>query len=131
MEQKISALIGITGGIVDFAIGLIILQQPSSAASMMMETSGTQTSAISLGYSILALGAVVLFTGLYMLTVRMMQHRSGFGLLMILYGIIMLILGAGMIGQMFFVMQGSTFSGGLMIVVGLAMLYSGSGMVRK
>ena len=130
MEQKISALIGIIGGIVDFAIGLIILQQPSSAASMMMETSRTQTS-ISLGYSILALGAVVLFTGLYMLTVKMMQHRSGFGLLMILYGIIMLISGAGMIGQMFFVMQGSTFSGGLMIVVGLAMLYSGSDMVRK
>ena len=66
-----------------------------------------------------------------MLTVKMMQHRSGFGLLMILYGIIMLISGAGMIGQMFFVMQGSTFSGGLMIVVGLAMLYSGSDMVRK
>ena len=83
------------------------------------------------GYFLLALGIVVLLTGVYMLTVRMMQSRSSFGWLMILYGVIMLILGVGMIGQMFSVMQSSTLSGSVMIIVGVAMLYSGANMTRK
>jgi len=82
-------------------------------------------------YFLLALGLTVLLTGLYMLTARMMRNRSIFGRLMILYGVIMLVLGAGMIGQVFSMMQGSTISGGVMIVVGIAMLYSGFTMAGK
>jgi threonine/homoserine/homoserine lactone efflux protein len=64
------------------------------------------------GYSLLALGAIVFLTGMYML-------------------VAMLVLGAGMIGQLFnIMMQGSTVSGIAMILVGLAMLYSGSQMTR-
>jgi hypothetical protein len=52
-------------------------------------------------------------------------------LLMVVYGVIMLVLGVGMIGQFFnLMMQGSSVSGIAMILVGLAMLYSGSGMTK-
>ena len=60
----------------------------------------------------LALGAIVFLTGVYVLVTRMREHRSTIGLLMIVYGVIMLVLGAGMIGQLFSIMmQGSTVSG--------------------
>jgi len=83
------------------------------------------------GYSLLALGAIVFLTGVYVLVTRVMEHRSTVRLLMIVYGVAMLVLGAGMIGQLFnIMMQGSTVSGVAMILVGLAMLYSGSQMTR-
>jgi len=70
-------------------------------------------------------------TGVYVLVTRVMEHRSTVRLLMIVYGVAMLVLGAGMIGQLFnIMMQGSTVSGVAMILVGLAMLYSGSQMTR-
>jgi len=70
-------------------------------------------------------------TGVYVLVSRMMEHRSTIGLLMIIYGVIMLVLGVGMIGQLFnLMMQGSSVSGMAMILVGLVMLYSGWGMAR-
>jgi len=84
------------------------------------------------GYLLLALGAIVFLTGVYVLFTRMMEHRSRVGLLMVVYGVAMLVLGAGMIGQLFnIMMQGSTVSGIAMILVGLAMLYSGSQMVTS
>jgi hypothetical protein len=47
---------------------------------------------------------------------------------MILYGVIMLLLGFGMISGVIAMMQGSTISGALMIFVGIAMLFSGFDM---
>lgn len=129
MEQKFSAWIGIVGGIIDLVVGASVIQsqsEPMGTQSMMSVSAGSST-----GYVVLALGIVVLMTGLYLLVTRLMQHRQGFGLLMILYGLVMLVLGAGMIGQMFMMMQASLISGSVMIVVGLAMLYSGADMVRR
>jgi len=129
LEQKFSAWIGIVGGIIDLVVGASVIQsqsEPMGTQSMMSVSAGSST-----GYVVLALGIVVLMTGLYLLVTRLMQHRQGFGLLMILYGLVMLVLGAGMIGQMFMMMQASLISGSVMIVVGLAMLYSGADMVRR
>ena len=42
----------------------------------------------------------------------------------------MFVLGLGMIGQVFSMMQGAEASGIVMIIVGIAMLYSGYGMTR-
>jgi hypothetical protein len=42
----------------------------------------------------------------------------------------MLALGAGMLGQMLFMMQGFVISGTVMIIIGLAMVYSGYDMTR-
>ena len=70
-------------------------------------------------------------TGLYVLISKTMGHMTT-GFLMILYGVVMLILGVGMIGRLFnFMMQGSTVSGITMILVGLAMLYSGFDMTKS
>jgi len=127
LKREISGAIGLIGGLIDAFVGLLILQpNPMGMGSPMMSAS----SALA-GYSLLALGAIVFLTGVYVLVTRMMEHRSTIGLLMIVYGVVMLVLGAGMIGQLFnIMMQGSTVSGIVMILVGLAMLYSGSQMIR-
>lgn len=80
------------------------------------------------GYFLLALGIIVLLSGLYMFTADMMKNRALFGWLMILYGIIMLFLGFGMINGIIAMMQGSTLSGAVMAFVGVAMLFSGYSM---
>jgi uncharacterized membrane protein HdeD (DUF308 family) len=82
------------------------------------------------GYFLLALGTVVLLTGVYMFTSPMMKNRTTIGGLMSVYGVTMLVLGVSMIEQLFPMMQGSTISGTAMLASGAAMLYSGYGMVR-
>jgi drug/metabolite transporter (DMT)-like permease len=127
LRREISGFIGLIGGLIDAFVGLLILQRnPMGMGSPMMSASSAFA-----GYSLLALGAIVFLTGVYVLVARMMEHRSMIGLLMTVYGVVMLVLGAGMIGQLFnIMMQGSTVSGITMILVGLAMLYSGSQMTR-
>jgi hypothetical protein len=126
LRREISGGIGLVGGLIDIFVGLLILQPNQTGMSNpMMSTSNGLA-----GYSLLALGVIVFLTGVYVLVTKMMKHRSTTGLLMIAYGLIMLVLGAGMIGQLFSIMmQGSTVSGIVMILVGLVMLYSGSQMV--
>jgi hypothetical protein len=130
VQQKFSALIGIVGGLVDMVLGLVLLQPPPPMQTMGMRTIMIPPNSLWPGYFLLALGVVVLLTGLYLMSVRMMQHRSSFGLLMLIYGVIMLILAAAMFGQMFFMMQGSALSGIAMVILAVAMLYSGSTMTR-
>jgi small-conductance mechanosensitive channel len=135
LQQKVSALIGIIGGIIDLVAGGAILQNAPmyGAGAMMGQQPTMMTSTVLVAYFLLGLGVVVLFTGLYMLSMRMMRHQPTLGALMILYGVIMLALGVGMVSQMLAVMltQMSTFSGAVMIVVGVLMLYSGVAMARK
>jgi uncharacterized membrane protein HdeD (DUF308 family) len=118
----------LVGGLIDLFVGSSILQQNSTMANGLMMMSASNTLA---GYLLLGLGVIVFLTGLYVLVSRMMKHHSTIALLMIVYGVIMLILGVGMIGQFFNpMMQGSYVSGIAMILVGLAMLYRGSGMTK-
>ena len=126
LRREISGAIGVIGGLIDLVVGMLILRDKSmQMGSEMMIESGSLVS-----YFLLALGVIVLLTGFYMLFSKMMvQSTTGF--LMILYGVCMLILGVGMIGQLFnFMMQGSIVSGIMMIFVGLAMLYSGFEMTK-
>ena len=122
MKQAHSAAIGVIGGIVDIVAGLALLQP----AGMMFSST-----AMLSGYFLLILGSIVLLTGLYLLTARMMKNRSTIGGLMFLYGVVMLVLGIGMLGRVFSMMQGSTLSGSVMLVMGVLMLYSGYGMAKK
>jgi hypothetical protein len=122
MKQTYSAAIGVVGGIFDIVAGLGLLQP----TGMMLSPTATWG-----GYFLLILGAIVLLTGLYLFTSHMMKKRSTVGGLMVLYGVIMLVLGLAMLGQMFSVMRGSTLSGSVMLVMGVLMLYSGYGMVKK
>jgi uncharacterized membrane protein HdeD (DUF308 family) len=118
----------LVGGLIDLFVGSSILQQNSMMTNGLMMISAYSTLA---GYLLLGLGVIVLLTGLYVVVSRMMKHRSTIALLMIVYGVIVLVLGVGMIAQFFnLMMQGSSASGIAMIIVGLAMLYSGSGMTK-
>jgi hypothetical protein len=135
LRQKLSALIGVIGGIVDLVAGGVILQSGPTPETgyMMAQQPNMMNTAVWFAYFLLGLGVVVLFTGLYMLGMRMMRHQRTLGMLMVLYGAIMLILGVGMIGQMLVVMmvESSMFSGGVMIIVGVLMLYSGVSMAKR
>jgi hypothetical protein len=126
LRQKYSAVIGIVGGLVDVIAGIALLQP-----TMMMgsETMMALPNALWAGFFLIALGVIVLLTGLYLLTPRMMK-RSIIGPLMLLYGIVMLVLGFGMLGRIFSMMQNSTLSGAVMVLMGIAMLYSGYGMTN-
>ena len=125
LQREVSAVIGLVGGLIDLFVGFLILQQNS----MMMESVMMNRSAQLVGYFLLVLGVIVLLTGGYLHVSKMMKNRFMIGLLMIIYGLVMLVLGTGMIGQFFgSMMQWSSTSGIVMILVGLAMLYSGYGM---
>jgi len=89
-------------------------------------------SAATAGYFLLALGAVVFLTGIYVLVARMMRGHA-VGLLMLTYGVIMLALGVGMMARFInLMMEGSSMiSGVAMILSGVAMLYSGLDMTRN
>jgi drug/metabolite transporter (DMT)-like permease len=128
LRREVSGIIGVVGGLVDVVVGLLILQQNS----MGMGGAMMGGSWVFASYFLLALGAIVLLTGAYVLASKTMKHRSATGLLMLFYGVIMLVLGAGMIGQLFgFMMRGSIVSGVTMIFLGLAMLYSGLDMTKS
>jgi uncharacterized membrane protein HdeD (DUF308 family) len=125
LDQRISGLIGVVGGLVDIIVGVVLVQQPMEMQPMMEFNLASWV-----GYFLLALGIIVLLSGMYVLSARMMRRRGAFGWLMILYGIIMLAIGGGMLGRLFPMMQGFAISGTVMIVIGLAMLYSGYDMTR-
>ena len=122
LKQTYSAAVGVVGGIVDLVAGLALLQPAEMIVS---------STAVWGGYFLLMLGSIVLVTGLYLLTAHMMKNRSTIGGLMVLYGVIMLVLGVAMLGQVFSMMQGSMLSGSVMLLMGILMLYSGYGMTKK
>ena len=74
LRQKFSALLGMAGGIVDLVAGFSLLQPAGLMQPSMMVTSATWG-----GYLLLVLGVIVLATGLYLLTPRMMANRMIFG----------------------------------------------------
>jgi len=117
-----SGAICLVGGIFDLWGGLSILFQTHTGLSTTMRPG-------YLGYFLTSLGVVVLVTGALMFVPLMNRFT---GLLMIIYDLIMLVLGGGMLsGTLNEVMQWSSFSGIVMLVLGVVMLYSGSSMSRK
>lgn len=126
LQREFSAAIGLVGGLIDIFVGSSILQAGMGQSMMMNRPS------LVIGYFLLMLGVIVLLTDAYLLFSKMMKNRFTIGLLMIFYGVVMLILGVGMIRQLFGdMMQWSSSSGIIMILVGAAMLYSGSSMIKS
>jgi len=123
-----SAVIGIVGGVIDLVAGVVLIQP-----TMMLGGASTMVSMMGLwvGYFLVALGLVVLLTGVYLVFARMIMNRSFVGLLMLTYGVIMLVLGTAMLRNLVPMMQGSTLSGFAMLGSGILMLYSGYGMNKK
>jgi hypothetical protein len=126
LRRAVSGAIGVVGGLVDLVVGLSIFGGNS------MEMGSMMNGALMLSYALLALGAIVLLTGLYVMFSMMSPHGSVVGRLMLVYGTVMLVLGVGMIERLFnLMMQGSILSGVTMILLGLAMLYSGFDMTKS
>lgn len=118
------------GGVVDIAAGIAFLQAIPTQSPMEMGSQVGSSMSSWIGYFLVILGVIVLLSGAYLLVIQMMKKSILFGRLMIFYGIVMLALGVGMIGQTFSRMQASTLSGSVMILLGISMLYSGFEMTR-
>lgn len=124
--MKVSVVIGIAGGLVDLVSGSVLLADASSRGSLM-EMMGPSSSTWG-GLFLLALGIVVLVTTLLMMGEWGRRVPAAFRLLMFVYGIAMLGVGASMIAQLFSMTSGSLLSGAAMIVIGAAMIVSASSM---
>lgn len=124
--MRVSIAIGIVGGLVDIASGflLLVVAYTKGPTMAMMGPS----SEVWGGLLLLALGAIVLLTTLLMTSERGMRSPATFRVLMLVYGVVMLIIGAAMIAQLYSMTSGSFLSGGAMIAVGAAMLVSAAAM---
>src|SRR5713226_4882002 len=119
--------LGIAGGALDLGVGLLILATgPMASASTGMGVTWAYVGASLL----LLLGGTVLGSTVQMIGMRKTPRRRSEGFLMIVCGVLMLLVGAAMIGRLFPAMQAPEVSGTAMIGVGLAMLYVGATMRR-
>src|SRR2546427_3104976 len=124
--RTVSIVLGIVGGALDLGVGLLILATGPMASSAAMGITVAYVGAILL----LLLGGVILGSTVQMIGSRKTPRRRSEGLLMFVYGVLMLMVGAAMIGRLFPTMQAPEVSGAAMIGVGLAMLYIGTTMRR-
>src|SRR3989449_4929972 len=125
-RRTVSVVLGIVGGTLDLGVGLLILASGPMASSDGMGVSGAYVGAILL----LLLGGVILGSTAQMIGTRQSPRRRSQGFLMIVYGVLMLVAGAAMLGRFLPTMQAPDVSGAAMIGVGLAMLYVGATMRR-
>src|SRR2546422_967599 len=123
-RRTVSVVLGIVGGTLDLGVGLLILASGPMASSDGMGVSGAYVGAILL----LLLGGVILGSTAQMIGTRQSPRRRSQGFLMIVYGVLMLVAGAAMLGRLLPTMQAPDVSGAAMIGVGLAMLYVGAMM---
>src|SRR3989442_2453821 len=114
--RRVSIVLGIVGGALDLGVGLLILATGPMASSSAMGFTVAYVGAILL----LLLGGVILGSTVQMIGSRKTPRRRSEGLLMFVYGVLMLMVGAAMIGRLFPTMQAPEVSGAAMIGVGLA-----------
>ncbi len=125
--RMFSILLGIVGGALDVGVGLLILATgPMASSETGMGVTWGYVGAILL----LLLGGAVLGTTVQMIGMRKTPRRRSEGLLMLVYGVLMLFAGVAMIARLFPMMQAPDASGGAMIGVGWGMLYVGATMRR-
>ena len=124
--RTVSVVLGIVGGAIDLGVGLLILATGPMASSDGIGVTGAYVGAILL----LLLGGIILGSTVQMIGTRNTPRRRSEGFLMIVYGVLMLVAGAAMLGRLFPAMQAPEVSGAVMIGVGLAMLYVGATMRR-
>jgi len=125
-RRTLSIALGILGGALDLAVGLLILATGPMASSNGMGVTAGYVGAILL----LLLGGVILGSTVQMIGSRKTPRRRSEGFLMILYGVLMIPTGLAMLGRLFPAMQAPEAFGATMVVVGLAMIYIGATMRR-
>src|SRR2546427_126192 len=112
-RRTVSVVLGIVGGTLDLGVGLLILASGPMASSDGMGVSGAYVGAILL----LLLGGVILGSTAQMIGTRQSPRRRSQGFLMIVYGFLMLVAGAAMLGRLLPTMQAPDVSGAAMIGV--------------
>lgn len=127
----VGLLLSIVGAILDFASGAFILQTLSTPVGTGMVASGVQSTAWGWTLLLFAMGALLLITGVLGITPLAMRRMRFFGVIMILYGIVMLVIGSFMSFGIAPMMRGGLVSGLTMLMVGLGMIVNGKMMAAK
>jgi hypothetical protein len=129
----VALILALVGAAFDFASGYLIIASTMQPAliGMGMNIESIHTSAYGWGIGISAMGIVLIVTAFLSLTQLGKNKMGTFGILMISYGIIMLILGAAMYQQVTPAMKGAIVSGIGMFVVGALMIFNGAMMQRN
>ena len=126
--RNAGAILGFIGAALDFYSGYLILGWYRAPVILMMgEPVGYDSTAITWGFGLLLLGAVLLGTSLAMLVRRWRGEMRYFGGLMVVYGLAMLLIGGVMYSWMTSMMVGLLPWG--MPAVGALMVVNGGLMI--
>ena len=113
----------------DFAAGTAILQSSMMPAPMM--TTAVSQAALAWAVVLYSLGAILVVTGILGVSSAGMRRMRGIGSLMLLYGIVMIGVGALMFGGYAPTMGNLVLSSAGMLVVGVLMILNGGMMCRS
>lgn len=118
---------GLVGGLLDFASGAQLSLGGMQQTPMENTIVSPQNGVIALG--LFALGAIVIITAVASMMPVGRGHPRLFSVLMVVYGLVMLLVGASMVGGLV-AMMSTPYLGYAMLVVGTLMIVNGSYMSR-
>ncbi len=119
-----SFILGIVGALIDFSTGYLLLSESTMTTNDMGVTlTSYNTFAIAWGIGISVLGIALVLTAVA--NIFSMEHVALFGVLMVLFGIIMLFIAGAMYSHVTPIMSGYLVSSIAMSVVGALMISNG------
>jgi hypothetical protein len=121
-------ILGLIGGLLDFASASQLLLQQGSSTGMMNETSTSVYPWVAL---LLLLGTAVVVTAVLSVLSVGFRHARLFSVLMMVYGVVMVVVGLIMSAGVLMVGDFSSVYSLGMLVVGAAMLVNGVLMSRS
>jgi hypothetical protein len=121
-------IIGLIGGLLDFASASFLLLGQGGGASMV---NGSSASVYEWAAVLIALGVAVIVTSFLSIVSVGIRFGRVFAILMIAYGVIMMIVGAGMTAGYIMATDVSMIYSYGMFLVGAAMLVNGIMMSRN
>jgi hypothetical protein len=120
--------LGLIGGLLDFASASLLLLGQGNSTGMMNESLVPTYVWVAV---LLVLGVVVIVTSIFSVVSIGIRFGRVFSLLMIVYGILMMIIGAAMTTGYIMAADVSTIYSYGMIIVGAAMVVNGIMMSRN
>lgn len=128
LSSTVGFIIGLAGGVLDFASGTGLLQNGMQQTIMENASTAPQNDVVGLG--LYALGAVVIASAAASVISVGRKHLGLLSGLMVVYGVVMLLVGGLMAGGLLTMMISTPFYGYAMVVVGALMIANGSIMSR-
>jgi hypothetical protein len=125
-------ILGLVGSLIDFVSGSLILTQGVMTTNQMGVTMNEYDPyTLAWGIAIFVLGAVLLITAFASISSTGMRRMDLFGVLMSVYGVVMIFIGGAMYSRLTTVMQGSFLTSLAMFSVGVLMVLNGILMRRS